>query len=842
MNGFEGLEEATILYYPATNTFQNDASNYANMVDVSPGMIRTTLRNYQPTLGWWDGDRGTTNDDRQRTEVKGIDGLAHQKQGETFEYSFDFRTNAGFMGTSHFCHIFQLKQTENGSSGSPLVTVSLYKNGSVTEGRIQATSDGRAGTDVVRTFSFAGNTWNHVVVRITPTDDVALTGAVLGSVNGDAFAGLSNVSMWSNDGGATPDVPSNDYRTKFGLYRGIGTSYGVPAGDSWIEHRTVTGYAGASKALTWKGGVAGNTGTWDNGVTANFLNGAAASTFNSPDQVVFDNSSTNTSVTLAANVSPNYVRVNSSQNYTFGGAFGITGGTLRKDGTGTLTLATTNSYPGLTDVRAGTLLVTGSIGNNSLASVSGGTLKAGSANALGTNSTIGTEILGSGTLDINGFNLSTEPISVTGSGVSSAGAIMNSGAAQTTALNKVTLTGDATFGGSGRWDLRGSGATLSTGGAAYNLTKTGANQVSFVGTNVDAALGNITVNAGMLSFQTGTSSMGDATKSVTVASGATLGFYNTVAPMTKVATLNGGRMLAESGTGTQNTFSGPVTLGGPGGIFEAAGGAVLNVNGSVTGVGPLTKNGAGLVTLGGANTYTGSTNVNAGTLVLAKTFRASSAVNVANGATMELASSSATPNNVVLKTPQLNVSAGGLLDVRDNKLIVTGGVVGTSNGTTYSGLSGAIQSGLITTTMPDAAAGLTALGVASAADAGYAGGTFGGVSVGASDAIVMYTYAGDANLDGFISGDDYSAIDFNILVPGSFGWLNGDFNYDGGITGDDYSAIDFNLIAQGAPFPVSAAAVSGLTAVPEPAAGFAALVAGVAQLTRRRRRGGRERA
>ena len=33
--------------------------------------------------------------------------------------------------------------------------------------------------------------------------------------------------------------------------------------------------------------------------------------------------------------------------------------------------------------------------------------------------------------------------------------------------------------------------------------------------------------------------------------------------------------------------------------------------------------------------------------------------------------------------------------------------------------------------------------------------------------LVSYTYAGDANLDGAITGDDYSTIDFNIAVPGA---------------------------------------------------------------------------
>ena len=46
----------------------------------------------------------------------------------------------------------------------------------------------------------------------------------------------------------------------------------------------------------------------------------------------------------------------------------------------------------------------------------------------------------------------------------------------------------------------------------------------------------------------------------------------------------------------------------------------------------------------------------------------------------------------------------------------------------------------------------------------------------------MYTYGGDATLDGKINVDDYGRIDGNVGSSGSiFGWYNGDFNYDGKI-------------------------------------------------------------
>ena len=118
-----------------------------------------------------------------------------------------------------------------------------------------------------------------------------------------------------------------------------------------------------------------------------------------------------------------------------------------------------------------------------------------------------------------------------------------------------------------------------------------------------------------------------------------------------------------------------------------------------------------------------------------------------------------------------------------------------------------------------------------------------GQTITGTDTLVMYTYGGDANLDGKINVDDYGKIDFAVAL-GIAGWANGDFNYDGKINVDDYGIIDFNVGIQGTPFPTGAgidggvaAGVSGVTAVPEPAT-FSALGlgAGVAMFARRRRR------
>jgi autotransporter-associated beta strand protein len=851
--GFEGLEEPTVIYFPASNTFQNDPTNYQNHVDEGGGLFRDTLRNEYPTPlppytsgpGWWDGDGAdSSRTDRQRSEPKGIVGLGHQQVEQTFEYSFDFRTNPGFTATSNFCHVFQLKAT-NGDDSPPLATISLYKNGSGIQGRVDCFTDGTSGTPqneiIPTTFSYTAGQWIHFVIRITPCAQGETTGGIQLSVNGGAFNGVTNQAI---------DLQgSTDFRPKFGFYRQITTSNGVPAGDSWVEHRTITGYIGTSNILTWQGGL--NSNTWDTAITQNFLNGSTASAFNTIDQVFFNDSTSNTTVNLSGNVWPGYTDVNATQNYTFTGSGSLTGGTLRKEGSGTLTLATNNSYAGLTDVRAGVLYVTGSIGNNSLVSITGGTLKAGATGALGTNSTIGTQING-GTLDINGINLTTEPVSVQGSGVGNAGAIVNNGAQQTSALTNVTLTGDTTLGGSGRWDIRGSGAQLSTGGGSYNLTKTGGNQVSLVTATVDAALGNITINQGVLAFQTSTSSLGDPTKNLTIGSGAILGLYNSTGSLSKLSTLNGGTIWAESGTGSQNTFSGAITLGATGGILDAGsaltGGAansnaVLTASSVIGGSGALAKNGPGTVSLtGSANTYGGGTTVNAGTLIIGQPKSLGTGGLTINGTALaKLQSGLGAP----VQLPSFTIAGGATptakLDVMDNNLVVHNGNINTTLAQLRTGLnlSGTLWTG----------AGITSSIAAADAAANTNSTTFavgaiknidrnnnliystwpappspdgGATGLTTTDVLVKYTYFGDADLNGVVDNtSDYDLWSNGFANPSlaaTNGWLYGDFDFSGTVDNTtDYDLWSTGLAHQGSALSSGAEALA-VPVAPDPAA------------------------
>jgi hypothetical protein len=202
----------------------------------------------------------------------------------------------------------------------------------------------------------------------------------------------------------------------------------------------------------------------------------------------------------------------------------------------------------------------------------------------------------------------------------------------------------------------------------------------------------------------------------------------------------------------------------------------------------------------------------------------------------------------------LTLGASAKLDLTDNKLIVRGGMVGSWGGSAYTDLIGHIAAGrnggawdgngiVSSDTRAVSNNDLCSIGIATASQvksiADTETATFAGQSVLGTDALLMFTWGGDANLDGKINIDDYGRIDGNVASSGSvFGWFNGDFNYDGKINIDDYGIIDGNINQQGAPFSTGGSATSvaleQVAAVPEPGA-VAVLMLSLPLLTRRRR-------
>ncbi len=375
----------------------------------------------------------------------------------------------------------------------------------------------------------------------------------------------------------------------------------VQPGSLTFNHTTaiVGGYK-----FTGTGYISGSTGLTINNSGAVILANTGINDFTGPIQISsslqIGNGGANGSIG-GGNITNNGALIfNKSNNYTVANV--ISGsGTLEQKGSNVLYLSGTNNYSGLTIITAGTLMI-------------------GKTSALGSTAA-GTTIYTGATLDVNGYNLGAEQISVRGAGVGGNGAITNSGSGQNYALRFVTLTNNATFGGSGRWDIRTDNPTstpASLTGNGYTLTKVGDNSIYLVNLG-NTGLGNINVIAGTLGIQ-GTTTMGDSSKTVTVASGARLCMW--ALPGTNILLKNmileGGTLQTTSGAGTNNTFGGNVTLvpdaSGNGGILDAYSSTAMTISGNISGTGNLIKTGAGKTVLAGNVLLDGSTYINGGTL------------------------------------------------------------------------------------------------------------------------------------------------------------------------------------------------------------------------------------
>lgn len=293
---------------------------------------------------------------------------------------------------------------------------------------------------------------------------------------------------------------------------------------------------------------------------------------------------------------------------------GATGG-LIKTGPSILTLGAANTYGGDTSIQAGIVRLNNNAGLGSEAG--------------------GTTILSGATLDIRGFRTGAtggEPIFVSGAGVGGAGAIINTGAAQTTAARNITLQGNTTFGSTARWDIRDTGGAATFNMNGFTLTKVGGADFVLVNTGVVNG-GSVNVNTGVFRVE-GSTVFTAPGQTITVNSGATLDFYATSAAHNVNIASSGTVSASSSGA---PTISGSVNLVGN---STLAANVNLTLSGQVTGGGVLTKTGGGaLILTNNANNYTNTTNVNAGALRITQPNALGTTggvTNVATGAALEL--------------------------------------------------------------------------------------------------------------------------------------------------------------------------------------------------------------
>jgi len=288
-------------------------------------------------------------------------------------------------------------------------------------------------------------------------------------------------------------------------------------------------------------------------------------------------------------------------------------GTVTQNSSGTLVLGAANTFTGAVSVLQGTLQT----GNNS---------------ALGTTNG-GTTIASGATLDItaNAINLGQEQITLSGSGVGGGGALINSSGSLTfvvTNAARVTLAGDTTVGGSGRFDLRSATTSnpllgsLSTLGQPRKLTKVGAGTFGLIGITVDPQLGDIEVQQGIFSLEAAITSVGNVQSNLSVWPGGTLQMFAVTNLVNKVITLGGdGATTSVSATsGAGNTIVGPMSITNDC-IFNVNNNTVaLNLNNVITGPGKITKIGAGLLTFSGNSpSYAGGLQLNNGSVTISGT-------------------------------------------------------------------------------------------------------------------------------------------------------------------------------------------------------------------------------
>ncbi|WP_426703068.1 autotransporter-associated beta strand repeat-containing protein [Rhodanobacter sp. Col0626] len=234
----------------------------------------------------------------------------------------------------------------------------------------------------------------------------------------------------------------------------------------------------------------------------------------------------------------------------------VGGGSLIKDGAGTLVLTGTNTYTG---------------GNT----VTAGTLQAGSAQAFGGTATGA----GAGQLTVN----------------AGATADLNGFAVWVTGLNGA---GNVTLGNTGVLQLRGTGT--------FSGNISGAGGVSALsGTNQTfSGCGNSYTGATIIASAT-------VTTDCLANGGQNSGIGASTSDPANLAFTNG--TLVYTGA-TVSIDRGIQLTGGAGGLNIANAATTLTIGGSIQGAGNLTKQGAGTLVLTNSNTYTGGTTLSAGTL------------------------------------------------------------------------------------------------------------------------------------------------------------------------------------------------------------------------------------
>ena len=351
--------------------------------------------------------------------------------------------------------------------------------------------NGAAGTLTVTNLNFFGTATLNLRANGTNVDQsVATTNLFTSGATTPVVVNVTNTAGFWTSGMTYPLITFSSYWVVDASHFTLGTVPGLNPNQS--AQLVNTGNAIAlqvtGESLVWTGAQSADWSTTPVGGAQNWSYLGSGIEFSTNSPVIFGDAATRFSVNLAENLSPSTVLFSNSLNdYTVSstGGFGLASGSMVLDGTGKVTLTTTNTSTGTVKVNAGTLEIAGT-----------GSIAASSA------------ITCNGSLV---FNLTGSP-NLYANPIGGSGSVTKQGAGALTLAGANTFTGDltldagtldianATAPGTGPGALVINGGTLdNTSGAAITVTAAKAQvwnaDIAFTGTN-SLLLGTGTVTLG----------------------------------------------------------------------------------------------------------------------------------------------------------------------------------------------------------------------------------------------------------------------------------------------------------------------------------------------------------